>query len=311
MKKLLSLFVFFLLVSCSKEVAYDTLVTRNGIAYEVNSQTPYAGEVVKFFANGQLEEKASYQDGIMNGPFESYYENSQLEKKTIHKNGIIDGAFESYYKNGQLRSKGVIKDGSFIGEYDAYTFSGEKTYPAIDKIMDEWVAIEINTIKNNTCEYALDDFDIEFLNSPFDDEFVDGFTEFVRGTDLKKELTDIYVTYGTYEELETYVNFYLNRYKFSDYHWKKSLQIISEEQIETIERCNGSENLISAHNTFHINRDRLFDNIFKPNEANLINAKNDVKQQIDEFLGYAVGINIVEECKEFQGCVKVFKAIYD
>lgn len=313
MKRLLSFFVLFLLVSCSKEVAYDSLVSRNGIAYEVNSQTPYTGEVVKLFENGQLEKKASYLDGMMNGPFESYYENSQLEEKSIYKNGIIDGPYESYYKNGQLRTKGVIKNGSFTGEYDAYTFSGKKMLIGIDKIIEEYIAAEINGFKkfNSTCEDELTNFDIEFMNSPLDDEFIDYFSNFVRGTDLKDELESITFTHETYEELESYVNFYLNRYKFSDYHWKKIFQRLAEHNMQTLERCNAGENIISALNTFQINRDRLFENIFKPNEVNLIDAENDVKQQIDDFFDYAFGITTAEECKEYPDCLKVFKVIYD
>ena len=313
MKRLLSFFVLFLLVSCSKEVTYDSLVSRNGIAYEVNSQTPYTGEVVKLFENGQLEKKASYLDGMMNGPFESYYENSQLEEKSIYKNGIIDGPYESYYKNGQLRTKGVIKNGSFTGEYDAYTFSGKKMLTGIDKIIEEYIAVEINGFKkfNSTCEDVFTNYDIKFLNSIFDDEYIEYFSEFVRGTNLKDELTDISVNHESNEELEIYVNFYLNRYKFSDYHWKKLFQHFSENQMQTLKSCNAGEDIILALNTFHINRDRLFENIFKPNEVSFINAENDVKQQIDDFFDYEFGITTAEECKEYPDCLKVFKVIYD
>ena len=359
MKRLLSFFVLFLLVSCSKEVHDEQIVKRQDVAYEINSTTPFTGRAVDYFENdrlwsrtnykdgkenglreifyengqlrqsakfkdgkfdgliehyyenGQLKNKGNYKDGKEEGFWEIFYENGQLQEKSIYKNGIIDGSYESYYENGQLSSKGIMKDGRFIGEYDAYTYSGEKKILGIDKIIEDFIAMEINKYGHDACEDELTNFDIEFMNSPLDDEFIDYFSNFVRGTNLKDELEIITFTHETYEELESYVNFYLNRYKFSDYHWKKIFRYLTEHNMQTLERCNAGENIISAHNTFQINRDRLFENIFKPNEVNLIDAENDVKQQIDEFFDYAFGFDSIEECKEDPDCLKVFKAISD
>ena len=111
------------------------------------------------------------------------------------------------------------------------------------------------------------------------------------------------------------MNFYLNRYKFSDYHWKKIFRHVNENQMQALERCNADEDIISAYNTFYINRDRLFKNIFKPNEVSLINAESNNKQQIDEFFYNEFGFTTIEECKEYPSsdlnCLEVFKVIYD
>ena len=54
MKKLVIVLCTFLICSCTKEVPHDQLVKRNGLSYEVNSQTPFTGEAVAHYENGQL-----------------------------------------------------------------------------------------------------------------------------------------------------------------------------------------------------------------------------------------------------------------
>ena len=102
MKNLFLLFVLVFIVSCSQEVAYDSLVIRNGITYEVNSQTPYDGKTVKFFENGQVESKETYIDGKKDGPQESYYKNGQLRTKENFEDGQLEGLREYFFEDGQL-----------------------------------------------------------------------------------------------------------------------------------------------------------------------------------------------------------------
>ena len=63
MKILLSIFCLLILVSCSNEVPVDQLVERNGVFYEVNSQTPFTGSVVKYHDNGQLRSSSCLDNG--------------------------------------------------------------------------------------------------------------------------------------------------------------------------------------------------------------------------------------------------------
>ena len=101
MKKLL-LILPLLIVGCSKEIPFDQLVEREGIYYEVNSQTPFSGRVVSYYENGRLEEKANYKDGKEDGLWEYYFENGQLQGKGNYKDGKEDGLCEYYFENGQL-----------------------------------------------------------------------------------------------------------------------------------------------------------------------------------------------------------------
>ena len=56
MKNTLALVLMvFGMVGCSKEIPSDQLVERQGITYEVNSQTPFSGSVVEHYDNGQVE----------------------------------------------------------------------------------------------------------------------------------------------------------------------------------------------------------------------------------------------------------------
>ena len=101
MNKILIILSFVVLASCApnevpNEVPYKTLVERQGVTYEVNSQTPFAGTSVSHHKNGQLSEKVNYKDGKAQGLAEGYYENGQLEAKVNYKDGIFDGLAEEY-----------------------------------------------------------------------------------------------------------------------------------------------------------------------------------------------------------------------
>jgi hypothetical protein len=102
MKKLPILLCVFSLSACApSEVPYDNLLERNGIKYEINSQTPFAGVATVYYESGQLEFKETYKGGKRNGLYESYYENGQLDHKTTYKDGKLNGLWEGYTENGQ------------------------------------------------------------------------------------------------------------------------------------------------------------------------------------------------------------------
>ena len=127
MKILLSIFCLVLLVSCSNEVPSDKLVERNGITYEVNSQTPFTGSKVSYHDNSQLRQKGNYINGKEDGLHESYHENGQLRSKWNYIDGKVeDGLRESYHDNGQLWSKENLKDGKLEGFYEEYYYQNSQ-----------------------------------------------------------------------------------------------------------------------------------------------------------------------------------------
>jgi antitoxin component YwqK of YwqJK toxin-antitoxin module len=125
MKKLLPILFILILSSCSKEVPFDQLVERDGVFYEVNSQTGFTGTSISYYGNGQIEEKRTYRNGKEDGLIEYYYENGQLGSKENWKDGKREGPSVKYYENGQMGSKENWKDGKREGPSEYYHENGQ------------------------------------------------------------------------------------------------------------------------------------------------------------------------------------------
>ena len=128
MKQLLTILCLLILVSCSpepKEVSSDQLVERQGITYEVNSQTPFTGGKVSYHDNNQLKTKGNYIDGKRDGLWENFFSNGQLSITSNYKNGKQDGLQEIFYENGQLKMKGNLKDGKLDGLWEDFYSNGQ------------------------------------------------------------------------------------------------------------------------------------------------------------------------------------------
>ncbi|MDA9372118.1 hypothetical protein N9R09_03360 [Porticoccaceae bacterium] len=127
MKKLSVLLCLVLLSACApSEVPVDKLVERNGITYEVNSQTPFTGASIEYYENGQLNEKINYKDGMQHGLVENYHEDGELSIKTNYKDGEKHGLAEVYRENGQLSGKVNWKDGTPHGLAESYDEDGKE-----------------------------------------------------------------------------------------------------------------------------------------------------------------------------------------
>ena len=89
---LLGFFVTILL-SCSpievKTVSSDQLIERDEITYEKFSDTPFTGNLLDFYKNGQLKEKRSYKNGKEDGAYERYFEDGQLWDKGSYREGKL------------------------------------------------------------------------------------------------------------------------------------------------------------------------------------------------------------------------------
>ncbi|MDB9737877.1 toxin-antitoxin system YwqK family antitoxin [Gammaproteobacteria bacterium] len=144
MKKLLPILFVLIITSCSKEVPSDQLVERNGIYYEVNSQTGFTGTSISYYENGQLEEKITYTNGELDGSMELYFGNGQLQNKVTNKNGVLDGPSEVYFKNGQLQINTNFKNGELDGHSERYypngllSFKGTYKNGELDGLSEEY-----------------------------------------------------------------------------------------------------------------------------------------------------------------------------
>ena len=97
--------------SYSEEIS---LVEKDGIYYEVNSNTPFTGSVVEYYENGPLLGRGNFKDGKADGLWERFYENGQLDERGNYKDGKEDGLWEKYYENGQLEARDNWKDGEIV-----------------------------------------------------------------------------------------------------------------------------------------------------------------------------------------------------
>ena len=91
MKQLLPILCVLIIASCSqeiKEITADRTVQRNGLIYEVNSQTPFTGTRLMYFENGKLRMRQNFLNGMEHGLLEHFHpENGQLRSVDCFKVG--------------------------------------------------------------------------------------------------------------------------------------------------------------------------------------------------------------------------------
>ena len=128
MKKFILILISLLFVtgiSEGKEVSY--LQNRNGIKYEVNSETPFTGRLVKKYENGQKKEETNYKDGKKDGVFTFWFENGQKKLEGKFKNGKDVGLWTGWHKNGQKGLEWNLKNGKEDGLLTIWDEEGNVT----------------------------------------------------------------------------------------------------------------------------------------------------------------------------------------
>jgi len=103
-----------LIVWCVKPINENSLVDRNGVKYQQDSQNSYSGEVFDLYNNGNKNLEGSYKNGGKNGKWTVWYENGQKWSEITYKNGKKDGLEIYWYANGQMASEGTHNDGEMI-----------------------------------------------------------------------------------------------------------------------------------------------------------------------------------------------------
>ena len=102
MKHIILMFTFFLFltgVSGAKEVS--VLQDKNGVSYEVNSETPYTGKLVEWRLNGKKRFEVNWKNGKQDGVSTRWYANGQKEYEANYKDGKLDGIWTHWDENGQ------------------------------------------------------------------------------------------------------------------------------------------------------------------------------------------------------------------
>jgi antitoxin component YwqK of YwqJK toxin-antitoxin module len=112
MKYLIPFLSLLVLTACAKpEVLADKLVERNGITYQVDSDHPFTGRSVRFYENGQLENRTNYEDGKKEGLSVWFWKNGNLGQRGNLKDGKKNGLLETFDKNGELLRSVIYKNG--------------------------------------------------------------------------------------------------------------------------------------------------------------------------------------------------------
>lgn len=121
---LIALIVLFIMY-CTKEVDFDSLVERQGVKYEVNSEKGYTGEAVGFHENGQKSIQCEYAEGKLHGEYFEWYDNGQLKTQCNYSDGSLLDSLIQYYQSGEIQKKCYYVEGKLDGLYLEYYESGK------------------------------------------------------------------------------------------------------------------------------------------------------------------------------------------
>ncbi|MCG7584600.1 hypothetical protein MHN01_02980 [Photobacterium sp. OFAV2-7] len=64
---------------------------RDGLSYEINSQTSFTGFLVENYDNGNPKKRARYADAILHGSYETWFNDGQREIVTNYNKQQLDG----------------------------------------------------------------------------------------------------------------------------------------------------------------------------------------------------------------------------
>ena len=116
-----------LIVGCSKPINEDSLIDRNGVKYQQDSQKPYSGKVFSLYGNGQKEFEGSYKDGKRDGLWFWLDDIGQKYKEETYKDGELDGLWTYWNYDGQKIRENTYKDDELISS-KCWSDDGEETH---------------------------------------------------------------------------------------------------------------------------------------------------------------------------------------
>ncbi|MBV6644301.1 MAG: toxin-antitoxin system YwqK family antitoxin [Cyclobacteriaceae bacterium] len=83
------------------------------------------GEWVFWYENGKMEEKGSFKEGKKVGEWQSWYEDGTIKKIATYDDDILDGPYEEYNSNGIKILEGIYANGLRIKEWNQWSESGD------------------------------------------------------------------------------------------------------------------------------------------------------------------------------------------
>lgn len=96
-----------------KELDYSKIVTRNDVAYEINSEEPFSGLMTAYHPNGQLKSKTFFVNGMKDGNYLEYRVNGSLLNTRNYVNGtLVDQT--SYHPNENIERYEAFKSNKLL-----------------------------------------------------------------------------------------------------------------------------------------------------------------------------------------------------
>ena len=114
MKNHIIISLLFLLIGCSTEL--DTLQKRGDTYYEINSEEPFSGTIIKKYESGQEQTEGYLKNGREDGVWTYWYENGQKSLEGTFKDWKPDGLSTLWYENGQKKQEGTENEWTYWNE---------------------------------------------------------------------------------------------------------------------------------------------------------------------------------------------------
>jgi len=136
------------ITSCKKTINEKQLQIRNDLAYEVNSEEPYTGEVLDYYdsENKQMKFRVNYTKGKMDGIVTFYHKNGNKSEEYKYENGKeIEG--RSWYESGQLMGERAYSGGKVI-KMSSYLDNGQKEFSFDNDTHKDFTKFEFLNAKN-------------------------------------------------------------------------------------------------------------------------------------------------------------------
>ena len=117
-KTLLIILPLLLIVGCSKPINENSLIDRNGVKYQQDSQKPYSGKVFRLFYNGEKKLEGSYKNGKEDGLWTEWNKSGRKIFEGNYKDGKEHGLYTRWWDDEQKMMELTYKDGKMISRRD-------------------------------------------------------------------------------------------------------------------------------------------------------------------------------------------------
>ena len=119
--------VGLVLTGCrERSVDKGTLVERDRIVYEPDSEVPFTGKMIERFQDGRAKGEVGYRDGIPHGKYTVWYMNWQKAVEGQYRDGKREGDWIFFYDTGRKREEGTYRSGRKQGKWTYWAEDGGK-----------------------------------------------------------------------------------------------------------------------------------------------------------------------------------------